>query len=190
MIYKGWIEVVDYIKSRGMRCNIVTNGTYLEKYAEDIVRVGLDEIILSLDGVGEVHDKSRGVDGFYEKLYNGVLAINKLKKEEKKSAPIINVNCTISEVNYQSLEEVAKVGGELDIATVNFHHMLFFNRDTYDKNNVFFEERFGHRCHDWSGFLREDQPDMDVECLLEKMDYIKNRNDKIWACLFGLPVVC
>ncbi len=72
MLYKGWTDVVARIKARGMRCNMVTNGTLMSIYADRILDSGLDEIILSLDGTEDVHDVTRGATGTFRKLTQGV----------------------------------------------------------------------------------------------------------------------
>ncbi len=63
LLYSNWEKVVSRIKEEGMRCNIITNGILLEKYASSIINLGVDEIIFSLDGPREVHDEVRGTKG-------------------------------------------------------------------------------------------------------------------------------
>ncbi|HIG48543.1 MAG TPA: radical SAM protein, partial [candidate division Zixibacteria bacterium] len=87
-IYKDWVEVVRYIKSKGMRCNMVTNGMQLVKAADEVVKIGMDEIILSLDGEEGVHDKSRGLEGAYERMKKGAQAIHDAKQIHGVKRPV------------------------------------------------------------------------------------------------------
>src|SRR3990172_2075982 len=66
LLYKEWATLVRYIKEAGLRCNIITNGMLLEKHAEEVVGLGIDEIIFSLDGPREIHDTIRGAEGIFD----------------------------------------------------------------------------------------------------------------------------
>jgi MoaA/NifB/PqqE/SkfB family radical SAM enzyme len=175
MIYKGWTDIAAYIKTKKMRCNIVTNGTFLERYAKEIVDTQLDEIILSLDGIGKVHDTMRGVEGTFARLSKGVRAINAYKHEIGAKNPIMNVNCTIFEINQHSLREIAEAAGEMGISNITFHHTLFLPRADFDRHNTYFLGRFGNESPDWAGFVREGPPQVDVEGLIRTIESMKRR---------------
>ncbi|MFQ5900213.1 MAG: radical SAM protein [Thermodesulfobacteriota bacterium] len=179
MLYKNWIGVVESVKRLGMRCNIVTNGVFLKKYVEDIIRVGLDEIIFSLDGPEEIHDRMRGVKGTFKKAMDGFKSLRDIKKQRGINKPIITINCSIYEFNYNYLEKVVHVGEEMGADAITFHHLLFLSKDICDKHNEFFESEFGNRCKDWYGFVKDKLPAIDVDRLLEEMIRIKNRKSSI-----------
>ena len=44
------LDFIAYVKSRGLRCGANTNGTFLGRDAEALVDVGLDSIMVSVDG--------------------------------------------------------------------------------------------------------------------------------------------
>ena len=75
LLYKEWATLVRYIKEAGLRCNIITNGMLLEKHAEEMVSLGVNEIIFSLDGTREIHDAIRGSEGIFDRAYQGLKAI-------------------------------------------------------------------------------------------------------------------
>jgi len=56
------------------KLTLLTNGLLLSKHSEATVR-HFDEVIVSLDGGREVHDRIRGVSGSYEALERGVKAL-------------------------------------------------------------------------------------------------------------------
>ena len=80
MMHKDWIEILECIKQAGLRCNIVTNATLLSQYAEPIVDLQLDEIIFSLDGSREIHDKMRGLTGTFDRALEGFERLADSKK--------------------------------------------------------------------------------------------------------------
>jgi len=179
MLYRGWTDLVDHIKRHRMRCNIVTNGTLLERYAAEVVRLGLDEIVLSLDGPGEVHDRMRGVEGTFERLVNGVKAVQREKVARRTRTPLINVSCTMFEHNYEHLEEIAGLAEDLGIHSVTFHHLLFIGPDAYERHSALFQRRFGEACPDWAGFVHQDLPEMDLVRFLEAIEQVRRREWKV-----------
>ena len=92
MLHPEWLEIVKAVKAAGMRCNIVTNGTLIQNYAEEIIDSGLDEIIFSLDGPEEIHDKIRRVPGTFQRSIEGFEILHELKQNRKIKTPIININ--------------------------------------------------------------------------------------------------
>lgn len=59
------------------------------------------EIQLSLDGLGEIHDKIRGVNGAFDKFLDTFQMLSELKKLYKNLK--IKINCTVSENNEDSV---------------------------------------------------------------------------------------
>lgn len=71
------------ITDAGLRCNIITNAMLLEKYAEDLVNLGIDEIIFSLDGPREIHDTIRGGEGIFNQDYQRIKGSKYLERKEE-----------------------------------------------------------------------------------------------------------
>ena len=179
MLYPYWIEVVEYTKASGMRCNIVTNGVLLKRYLDDIVRVGLDEVVFSLDGPEGVHDRMRGVKGSFKRAIEGFMGLKAVKEKRGRKRPIVTINCTIYEFNYDMLSQVVDVAEAIGADAITFHHLLFLSKEICDEHNRFFEPKFGRRCMDWYGFVREELPKIDVARLLEEMGKVKRRRTDI-----------
>ncbi len=179
MLYPHWIEVVRLSKKLGMRCNMVSNCVLLKRYAEEILDAGLDEIILSLDGPQDIHESMRGVDGTFGRVMEGVGLLNRKKRERNLKKPMININCTIYEANYERLEEVVGVAEGIGADAVTFHHFLFLSKDMCDRHNGFFEPKFGNRCGDWYGFVRKELPSIDTERLIEIFEKIRNKKSDV-----------
>ncbi|MFQ5706407.1 MAG: radical SAM protein [bacterium] len=179
MMHKDWIEILRCVKTAGLRCNIVTNGTLLSKYAEPIVDLQLDEIIFSLDGPREIHDAMRGKPGTFDRALEGFTRLNALKREQKRKRPLVNFNCTIYENNYRQLEALLEIAERVQACSITFHHLLFINSEINNRHNGIFEAHFGHRCHEWSGFVRENLPAIDPEVLIEKVKAISRTKSRI-----------
>jgi len=179
MMYKDWTDVVQYIKSKGMRCKMMTNGTLMAAYAERIIESGIDEIILSLDGTEDVHDETRGEEGTFRKLFQGVGEVSKLRAERRLTSPKLNINTTLFETNYKNLNEIISIAEEMGADNINFHHLLFLNKKMCDDNNQIFKENFNQITPDWAGCFWKELPEMDPEILIQSIREIEHRKSKV-----------
>lgn len=67
-------EILDFIHKSGLHFYVVTNGEYLRDISYktvDVLKKGLG-LAVSLDGVGEVHDRVRQSPGLYDKMMQGL----------------------------------------------------------------------------------------------------------------------
>ena len=173
LLYSGFEELVNEIKKRGLHLGIITNGTLLKKYAKIIVNAGVEVVSISVDGPAELHDKVRGMEGAYLKLKEGVEEINRLKKEKNTAKPLLNLVCTISELNYQSIKEMPPVAGELGADTLNLHHLIFTGSETLESHNKYFKEKFGVDSEEWAGFIRPAVKEIDPKQLAKDIEELK-----------------
>lgn len=179
LMYSNWEKVVSRIKQEGMRCNMITNGILLEKYANSIVDLGVDEIIFSLDGPREVHDEVRGAKGTFDRATRGLKLIRDIKRKSGTGKPVVSISSTIFEINYKRLDELISIAEELMASTITFHHLIFLSQERYNQHNNIFKGYYGMICNDWKGFVRDSLPDIDVDFLIRKMEDIKKRNSKV-----------
>jgi MoaA/NifB/PqqE/SkfB family radical SAM enzyme len=184
LMYKHWNELLAYIKSKGLRCNMISNCVLLEDHAEALVDLGLDEIIFSLDGPEALHDEIRSRKGTFQKATSGIMAVNRIKKERGTNKPVINVNSTIFDFNTFNLSEMAEIADRLEAKTITFHHLIFMSRGTYQEHNCIFRELFGVESFDWAGFVEEELPRIDPDALIEEMNKVKKQKDLKTAVTF------
>ncbi|MBM4067029.1 MAG: radical SAM protein [Planctomycetes bacterium] len=178
LLYREWAALVRHIKEAGLRCNIITNAMMLEKYAEEVVGLGVDEIIFSLDGPREIHDTIRGGEGIFDRAIKGLKAVNIWKEKKKCRIPLINISSTIFETNCLYLDKIVDVAEDLLASSITFHHLIFLNQQTYTNHNEIFTRQFNVTCLDWRGFVRETLPDIDVEQLLSNINNLKKRDSQ------------
>jgi radical SAM protein with 4Fe4S-binding SPASM domain len=179
LMYSNWEKVVSRIKQEGMRCNMITNGILLEKYANSIIDLEVDEIIFSLDGPREVHDEVRGAKGTFDRASRGLKLIRDIKRKSGTNKPVVSISSTIFEINYKRLDELISIAEELTASTITFHHLIFLSQERYNQHNNIFKGYYGMVCNDWKGFVRDSLPDIDVDFLIRKMEDIKKRDSKV-----------
>jgi MoaA/NifB/PqqE/SkfB family radical SAM enzyme len=68
------------LKERGVRVTLLTTGLLLERFAREVVRY-VDELIVSLDGPREIHNRIRRVPDAFERMAAGIRAVRKIRKK-------------------------------------------------------------------------------------------------------------
>ncbi len=183
LLFGGIIEALERIKNNGMRVNIITNGTLLKKYAKELVQVGVDEIIFSLDGPPKVHDMVRGRDGVFDDAAGGFALLAEAKQSLMKSHPVVNVNSTIFDFNYLDIPETIKTSRSLGAKDITFHHLIFIDKGCLDKHNIEMRKFFDCESHDWAGFVLDRLPDIDTKILKEKIKEAESMGASIYPNL-------
>ena len=172
LLYKGCIELIKYIKQKGMHCLIITNGYLIEELALDVVDSGLDELNVSLDGAAALHDQIRAMPGLFERITQGLNKVNYLKAELKKKKPLINLQCTITQYNYRHLEQLVAVAESINADSLTFHNLIFLNRDILERQKEY-DSVLGAESSGWEGFVFDSG--IDPVVLYEKIKEISSR---------------
>jgi radical SAM protein with 4Fe4S-binding SPASM domain len=176
-LYESLVPLVNYIKEKGLKVQIVTNGVGLEKNAQTIVENGWDMICVSFDGPKEIHDKCRGVPGAFETATKGIAAIQKLKKELKKTKPVIFVLTTISVNNQYTLLDTVAEAEKLRPNGMVVYYSWFTQEWIGQKHTQIFNEKLGITPFAWKGYVRDTQT-LDIPKIVEQVSAIKSRKNK------------
>ena len=104
LVRKDTLDLIGYIKEKGMRCLLITNATLLDAdTAQQLVALNLDRVVISLDALGEGHDRIRGVAGTFAKVEQGINLLNEEKERQRKSLPFLGIHITVSKLNADEL---------------------------------------------------------------------------------------
>ena len=101
-------------RAEGVRVTLLTAGLTLEKRA-DIVAASIDDLIVSIDGPPDIHNKIRGVPGAYRRLQRGIEALRQLRAEMP-----IHGRCTIQKGNFGVLRSTVHVARALNLNSISF----------------------------------------------------------------------
>jgi Fe-coproporphyrin III synthase len=124
LLSKNISEIVKLIKEYGHSVLLTTNGFLLKKKAFDLVEAGVDKIQVSLDGTSEIHNKSRGLVGSYERALDGINEIKKLSNIH------VRVNTTITPYNQDCLVDIANdLDSNVVIDRLKFQLMNFVSSE-------------------------------------------------------------
>jgi AdoMet-dependent heme synthase len=110
-------QVGRYAAEKGLRVVMGTNGTLItEEVAAKMKAIPLSRISVSLDFPNpELQDKFRGKPGAYEAALKGI-------QNAQKAGVEIQINCTLTQMNVQYLDEMVELA--LKLGAVAFHPFL------------------------------------------------------------------
>jgi MoaA/NifB/PqqE/SkfB family radical SAM enzyme len=155
LLYPHILELLTYIKSKGVSLSLETNGVLLKKYAETLVKLKIDQLIISLDGPEEIHDYVRGVKGTFARLRESLQELETYESRYEYKIPR-SVTCTLSGYNYQGLGEVPEAARSLGIDTlciVPYYYIPEKQGLAYEK---LMREMGGGEAYSWRGFHHEE----------------------------------
>lgn len=102
LLRKDIFEVMEFVTGLGFPWGMVTNGFLLDnEVARKMKASGMKTISISIDGIGDVHDKFRGAQGAYEKA---VQAVKILVKENFLDC--IQITTSMNKSNFHQLDEM------------------------------------------------------------------------------------
>jgi len=106
-INKCFNQMVRYAHDRGIFTFTSTNGHFIrsDEQARAIVESGLDEIIVSLDGVDQETYAKYRVGGQIERVFDGVRLLVKAKEFLGVQTPLINLQFIVMKHNERDLAE-------------------------------------------------------------------------------------
>ncbi len=102
------------LRREGIRITLLTAGLTLQPFAAKVAEE-FDDVIISLDGPPQIHDRIRGMAGAFERLKKGIQALRQIRP----SIPI-NARCTVQKANHRHLRAVVATALELNLSSVSF----------------------------------------------------------------------
>jgi radical SAM protein with 4Fe4S-binding SPASM domain len=112
------LELIGYAVGRGLRTVISTNGTLITTdTAKQIKQQGVSYVGISLDGIGAINDRFRGVAGAFEKAVAGI-------KNCQNAGVRIGLRLTLTQKNVQDLERLFEFFEAENIERACFYHFV------------------------------------------------------------------
>ncbi len=163
----GIMELLRHITSKGILLSIDTNGTLVERYAEELVGLGRTHITFSVDGPEAVHDDVRRVAGSFRKTKGSIARLSALEAE--RGLEISKSFCfTISGHNYRHLGQMPDVARELGLTTVSIVPYYYFPKEVGAAYQRELREELDSEAFSWVGFHAEDSG-VDPEVFREQL---------------------
>lgn len=178
-LHPDFLDFIHYLcRERKLYTLINTNGTRLLDTARALVAIGPQYLRVSLDGPPEVHDRIRGQAGTFARAVEGIRAIDRLKREQDRLFPIVEVDCTISKDSYRSLEALLPELEGTGVARVAFSHLVYVTLQEGEAHQRLFRDLFGCEAVTWKGFV-QDTTSIDTELLSRTVMRLQDRKNNL-----------
>lgn len=121
------MEIIDYIKSKGIGCDMSTNFTLINKErAEELVDLGVDHMNISIwAGTAKTYVKTHPnkTDEDFYKMRDMLIYTANLKDKKGKTKPIINIYNVIFNMNFHEIKEMIDFAFLVKADSVDFTMM-------------------------------------------------------------------
>ena len=116
------IELANHAVGKGMRAVISTNGTLIDKKkANELKKVGISYVGISLDGLEKVNDHFRGMDGAFKMALKGI--------DNCRDAGIkVGLRFTLNKSNISQVPGIFNLMEEREIERICFYHLVYSGR--------------------------------------------------------------
>jgi 12,18-didecarboxysiroheme deacetylase len=124
LVRKDLSQLAAYAVEKGMRAVISTNGTLITpEMARNLKAIGLSYVGISLDGMAEINDRFRGVNGAFRSALEGI-------KNSQAAGIKVGLRFTINKFNVNEIPKIFQLLEEMDIPRVCFYHLVYAGRGT------------------------------------------------------------
>ena len=114
LLNPNFFRFCEILKKEKIRITLLSTGLTLKKNAEALVK-WVDDIIVSLDGDEDTHDRIRNIPGAFYKMAEGISAIKALKPDLK-----ISCRTVIHRLNYTTWPKIIDSAKNLGLDQVSF----------------------------------------------------------------------
>lgn len=114
LMHPDFFRLCEIIKTQKIKVTLLSTGLLLKKYASEIL-AKTDEVIVSLDGSKDVHDKIRNIPNAFDKLKEGVQELKKLNPDFRVTA-----RCVIQKDNFEDFPNIVDSAHEIGLDQISF----------------------------------------------------------------------
>ncbi len=122
LMRKDLFDLIQYATHKGLRAVISTNGTLISKeVATRLKDFNLSYVGVSLDGMQDVNDRFRGVDGAFSRALEGI-------RNCQAAGLKVGLRFTINRRNASEIPSIFRLIEEENIPRVCFYHLVYSGR--------------------------------------------------------------
>ncbi len=114
LLHSDLAALSSILREEGIRLTLLTASLLLERKAQ-LVAEHFDDLIVSLDGPPEIHDRIRGVRKAFERLSGGIAAVRRFRPRMT-----IQGRCTVQKANRRLLRETVFTARTMGLSSLSF----------------------------------------------------------------------
>ena len=122
LIHPQFFDIAEYAADQGVRLTLSTNGTLISpEVARRLREIGFAYVGISLDGIGETHDRFRGREGAFDGAVNAF-------RHCRDAGQKVGLRLTLTRTTVQDLDRILDFIEEHEIPRVCFYHLVYSGR--------------------------------------------------------------
>lgn len=114
LLHPNFFRLCKMLQEKSIQVVLLSTGLTLARHAENIVK-HVQEVIVSLDGDPDLHDRIRNIAGAYTKLENGVRAIKSLDP-----GLVISARSVIHKLNFRNWRALIDTARNANLDSISF----------------------------------------------------------------------
>lgn len=187
LLRKELIDLIKLANKLKIRTNITTNAALInEKKASEIVRSGLNNMCVSIDGPEKIHDLIRG-KGTFVKAIKAIKMINKYKEKYNTKKPAISIACTITSMNINYLDDIMNLFKDIKINHIQFTGLTWNSKRNLDITKKILKDFKTSIVEVGSEIMPDELSDIDGKLLIRKKEEIIKIGKKYDITVFFPP---
>jgi len=121
LLNKKIFRMIAYAKKKNLFVNLSTNSNFLDKdVSEKILKSGLDELIISLDGASEETYKKYRKGGDFQKVINSIKFLTSRKRKSDIKMPYVKLQFIIMKHNEHEIKNIKNLAEEIGVDELVF----------------------------------------------------------------------
>jgi tungsten cofactor oxidoreducase radical SAM maturase len=143
------LEMIQSVRNRGLSVTLGSNGLLLNNaMAGELVRLGVDRLVISVDGVKpETYASVRGA--MLSQVLDNIRTLNEAKKEFKSLTPALGIEFVILKSNVAELADLTKLASRLNAARVLVSNVLPYTEEMRQEILYGYEPRPALSASSW-----------------------------------------
>ena len=168
LLHPDFEEIVSFFLSKKAKVSINTNAFFLNKHLDFLSEKPIKSLIVSIDGLDDMHDYIRRTDGLFWKIKNSTLKY--IEKSRKFGRKNVVINFTILKENYLKMEEFCDEVKSWDVHSVTMNFLILVDEERGKKFEDEVLEKYNKKITSWRGYVKEYKNKFDYE----KFEHICN----------------
>ncbi|MEJ2201678.1 MAG: radical SAM protein, partial [Desulfuromonadaceae bacterium] len=133
LLSRNFLPMLRACKERGCETTFITNGVSLQKYAEEIVAIGVDEIRLSVDGTAAMQNiRKFSID----RVMAALDALNAVKERQGRARPAVYINYVLTRDTLPELPELIELVRDRGVTKIFVMHLIIHDRALIEQSVV------------------------------------------------------
>ncbi len=170
-LFRDALGLLEAIKRAGLALTLITNGTGLPALAEQLVRLRIDRVIVSVDGPAHIHNAIRGHPQAYDLAVAGIERV--IASRGQCPSPIIQVSCTVSAYTQAHLREFVGAMAALGVDLIAFNNLIYATAEQVSASLALLQAVFSVHSSTVSALAHQKQVGIDATMVEQEMAAIR-----------------